>query len=106
MLKTVLEDSNDDVQLSNIVDQYEIDIKQETFENLGICKNCYNSIYENVSGCFQEYLNKIPTLLAEKIKEDLSIYLYSHIKLQSAQNPTKTFRNFDRFLNWQISRHQ
>ena len=76
------------------MDQYEIDIKQETFENLGICKNCYNSIYENVSGCFQKYLK---TLLAEKIKEDLSIYLYSHIKLQSEQNPTKTVRNFTDF---------
>ena len=64
------------------MDQYEIDITQETFENLDIWKRYYNSIYENVSVCFQEYLIKIPTSLAEKIKEDLSIHLYSDIELQ------------------------
>ena len=81
------------------MNQYGIDIIQK---HLDICKKYYNSIYENVAGCFQKYLSKIPTLLAEKSKKDLSIHLYSDIELQSERNPTEIFRNFDRFffLNW------
>ena len=69
-VKTVLEVSNDDVDLSSVTDQYEINIINETFENFNICKEYYNSIYNNIAGCFQEYLNKIPTWYAEEIEDD------------------------------------
>ena len=65
-VKTVLEISNDDVDLSSVTDQNEINIINETFENLNICKECYNPVYNNIAGCFQEYLNKIPTLYQHK----------------------------------------
>ena len=66
----------------SITDQYQIDIIQEAFEHFDFCS------------CSQEFLNKIPTLLAEKIKKNLSIHLYSDIELQKEQNPTEIFRNF------------
>ena len=52
-VKTILEVSNDDVQLNSIMDQYKTDVISETFENLDICNEYYNSIYENVTSCFQ-----------------------------------------------------
>ena len=56
---TVLEVSNDDVDLSSLTDQNVINIINKIFENLNICKEYYNFIYNNIAGCFQEYLNKI-----------------------------------------------
>ena len=56
---TVLEVSNDDVNLSSVADQNVINIINKIFENLNICKEYYNYIYNNITGCFQEYLNKI-----------------------------------------------
>ena len=56
---TVLEVSNDDVDLSSVTDQNVINIINKIFENLNICKEYYNFIYNNIAGCFQEYLNKI-----------------------------------------------
>ena len=67
-VKRVLEISNDDVDLSSATDKNEINIINETFENLNICKEYYSSIYNNIAGCFQEYLNKIPTSYAEELK--------------------------------------
>ena len=64
LFKTILEISNYDLKFSSVTDQYEIDIIQETFENLDICKKYYNSIYENIAGCFQDYqVNYQPCLL-------------------------------------------
>ena len=56
---TLLEVSNDDVNLSSVADQNVINIINKIFENLNICKEYYNYIYNNITGCFQEYLNKI-----------------------------------------------
>ena len=75
-VKRVLEISNDDVDLSSAADQNEINIINETFENLNICKEYYSSIYNNIAGCFQEYLNKIPTSYVEEIENDLNILIY------------------------------
>ena len=85
--KTILEVSNDDVELSNITDQYEIDIIQETFENLDICKKYYNSIYEHVAGCFQEHLSNYQPYLLKKLKR-IWVYIYiliSNYKMNKIQ---------------------
>ena len=76
-VKTVLEISNDDVDLSSVTDLNEINIINETFENLNICKEYYSCIYDSIAGCFQEYLNKILTSHAEEIENDLNINFYS-----------------------------
>ena len=94
-IKTVLEISNDDANLSSVTDQNEINIINETFEYLNICKEFYNSIYNNIAGCFQEYLNKIPT---EEIENDLNINLYSNIDIKNEQSPAEIFKLFNKFF--------
>ena len=54
-VKTALQISNDDVDLSSVTDQNEINIINENFENLNICKEYHNSIYNKTAGSFQEY---------------------------------------------------
>lgn len=68
LFKTILEISNYDLKFSSVTDQYEIDIIQETFENLDICTKYYNSIYENIAGCFQEYQVNYQPCLLKKLK--------------------------------------
>ena len=97
-VKTVLEISNDDVDLSSVTDQNEINIINETFENLNICKEYYNSVYNNIAGCVQEYLNKLPTLYAEEIENDLNINLYSNIDIKNEESPAEIFKLFDNFF--------
>ena len=75
----------------------EINIINETFENLNICKEYYNSIYNNNAGCFQEYLNKIPTSYAGEIEIDLNINLYSNIDIKVQQKFLNIFISL--FLN-------
>ena len=68
LFKTILEISNYDLKFSSVTDQYEIDIIKETFENLDICKKYYNSIYENIAGCFQDYQVNYQPCLLKKLK--------------------------------------
>ena len=97
-VKTVLEISNGDVDLSSVTDQSEINIINETFENLNICKEYYNSIYNNIASCFQEYLNKIPTSYAEEIENNINIPLCSNIDIKIEQSPAKTFKLCNMFF--------
>ena len=52
-VKTVCEISNDDVGLSSVTDQNEINNINETFKNLNICKEYYDCIYNNIAGCLK-----------------------------------------------------
>ena len=97
-VKTVLELSNDNVDLSSVTDQNEINIINETFENLNICKEYCNSVYNNIAGCFEEYLNKIPTSYVEEVENDLNINLYSNIDIKNEQSPAEIFKLFDKFI--------
>ena len=97
-IKTVLEISNEDVDVSSVTDQNEINIINETFKNLNICKEYYNPIYNNIAGCFQEHLNKIRTSYAEEIENDLNIHLYSNIDIKNEQSPAEIFKLVDKFF--------
>ena len=74
-IKTIIEISNDDVDLNSVTDQNKISIINETFENLNMPKEYYNSIYHKIVGCFQEYLNKIPIWYAKEFENNLKIHL-------------------------------
>ena len=63
----------------------EINIINETFENLNICREYYNYIYNHNARCFQEYLKKIPTSYAGEIENDLNLNLYSNIDIKVQQ---------------------
>ena len=97
-VKAVLETSNDDIDLSSVTDQNEINIIHETFENLNIRKEYCNSVYNNIARCFQEHLNKTPTLYADEIENDLNINLYSNIDIKNEQSPAEILKLFEKFF--------
>ena len=86
LINQLLEVSSDDISSLNLrgISQNQNDIEElkiinDTVEHLGICKNYYDDIYANISGCFQNYLRSAPEVLIEKIKDDLRLNLYFHI---------------------------
>ena len=89
-IKTLLEVSTDQVDISSF--------SSETCENLHICKEYYDSIYHNIAGCFQEYLQRLPDLFIEKMEDDKNINLFSNIELKNEQNPAEIFKIFETFF--------
>ena len=71
----------------------------QSSENLHICKEYYNSVYNNVAGCFQEYLIRLPDLFVGKMDNDININLFSSIDLKNEQDPAEIFKIFDMFFN-------
>ena len=47
-------------------DVEELNIINNTIENLEICKNYYADVYANVGGSFQSFLKNAPHVLIEK----------------------------------------
>ena len=98
VIKTLLETSTEQLDISSFSNPNEISILSQLSENLHICKEYYNSIYHNVAGCFQEYLIRLPDLFVGKMEDDVSINLFSNIDLKNEQDPAKIFKNFDAFF--------
>ena len=94
----LLEVSTDQVDICSFSNPNELSIINQTSENLHICKEYYNSIYHNNAGCFQEYLQRLPDLFLEKMKDDININLFSNIELKNEQNPAEIFKIFDTFF--------
>ena len=51
-IKTPLEVSTDQADISSLSNPNELSILSQTSENLHICKEYYKSIYHNIAGCF------------------------------------------------------
>ena len=96
-IKTLLEVSTNQVDISFLSNPNELSILSQTTENLHICKVYYNSIYHNIAGCFQEYLIRLPNLFVEKMEDDININLFSNIELKNEQDPAEIFKTFDTF---------
>ena len=96
-IKTLLEVSTDQVDVSSLSNSNELSILTQTSENLHICKEYYKAIYHNIAGCFQEYLIRLPNLSVEKMENDININLLSNIELKNEQDPAETFETF--FIN-------
>ena len=99
VIKTLLETSTEQRDISSFSNPYEISIFSQLCENLHICKEHYNSIYHNVAGCFQEYLIRLPDLFVGKMEDDININLFSNIGLKNEQDPAEIFKKFDAFFN-------
>ena len=97
-IKTLLEVSTDQVDISSLSNPNELSILSQTSENLHICKEYYNSIYHNIAGCFLEYLVRLPNLFVEKMEGDININLFSNIELKTEQDPAEIFKTFDTFF--------
>ena len=76
----------------------EIQINNNTFENLEICKNFYSDTYENVGCVFQKYLQIVPDVLLQKIQDDIRLNLFVNIDLRNGKNPNEILKIFDRFF--------
>ena len=88
-IKTLLEVSIDQVDISSFLNPNELSIISQTSEILHICKEYYNSQYHNVAGCFQEYLTGLPDLFVGKMEDDIIINLVSNT------DPAEIFKIFD-----------
>ena len=100
-----LEVSNDDIfslsllgigQNQNNIEQ--LKIVNDTIENLKICKNYYADVYANVSSCFQNYLKIAPSVLNEKMQDDLRTNFFSNIYLNNELNTSEILQTFDGFF--------
>ena len=91
VIKTLLEISTEQLDISSFSNPNEISILSQLSENLHICKEYYNSIYHNVAGCFQEYLIRLPDLFVGKMEDDININLFSKIDLKNEQDPAEIF---------------
>ena len=83
VIKTRLEVSTEQVDVSSFSNPDEIRILSQLSENVHICKEHYHSIYHTVVGCFQEYLIRLPNLFVEKMEDDININLFSNIELKN-----------------------
>ena len=97
-IKTPLEVSTDQADISSLSNPNELSILSQTSENLHICKEYYNSIYHNIAGCFQEYLIRLPNLFVEKMEDDININLFSNIELKNEQDRAENFKTFNPFF--------
>ena len=61
----------------------EINILNNSKDDLSICKGYYNTIYNNIRNHFAEYLKTLPETLINEIKKDLRLNLYSLIDIQN-----------------------
>ena len=97
-IKTLLEISTNQVDISSFSNPNELSIISQTSENLHIFKEYHNSIYHNIAGCFQEYLQRLPDLFLEKMEDDININLFSNIEIKNEQNPAEIFKIFETFF--------
>ena len=97
-IKSLVEVSTNQVDISSLSKPNELSILSQTTENLHICKEFRNSIYHNIAGCFQKYLIRLPNLFVEKMEDDINTNLFSNIDLKNEQDPAEIFKTFDTFL--------
>ena len=97
-IKTLLEVSTNQVDISFLSNPNELSILSQATENLHISKEYYNSIYHNIAGCFQEYLIRLPNLFVEKMEDDININLFSNIELKNEQDRAENFKTFNPFF--------
>ena len=57
----------------------EIKILNNSKDNLSICKDYYNKIYNSIGHYFAEYLKTLPETLINEIEKDLRLSLYLFI---------------------------
>ena len=96
LTKTLLEVLTNDIR--SFSNPNELSILSQLSENLHICKEYHNSVYDNVAGCFQEYLIRSPDLFVGKMEYDININLFSDIDLKNEQDTAEIFKIFDTFF--------
>ena len=98
-INRLLEVSDGDISSLNLInlsqhqnDENELEIINDTIENLEICKSYYSDIYANVGCVFQKYLQNASDNLIQKIQDDISLNLSLNAYLKNEQNSNEILR--------------
>ena len=104
-INRLLEVSDGDISSLNLInltqnqnDTNELEIINDTIENLEIRKSYYSDIYANVGCVFQNYLQNASDNLIQKIQDDIRSNLFLNTDLRNEQNPNKILKMFDIFF--------
>ena len=104
-INRLLEVSDGDISLLNLInlnqnwnDVNELEIINDTIENLEICKSYYLDIYADVGCVFQNYLQNASDNLIQKIQDDIWLNLFLNTDLKNEQNPYKILKIYDSFF--------
>ena len=79
-------------------DANELEIINDTIENLEICKSYFLDIYANVGCVFQNYLQNASDNLIQKLQDDIRLNLFLNTDLKNEQYPNKILKILDSFL--------
>ena len=100
-----MEVSNDDFSSLNLInlshnhyDANELEITNDTIENLEICKTYYSDIYAYVDCGFQKFLHNASYNLIQKMQDDIRLNLFLNTDLKNEQNPNEISKIFDSFF--------
>ena len=84
-IERLIEISEDDItalDFSGTQNKFnKIKILDNSKDNLSICKDYYNKIYNNIGHYFAEYLKTLPKTLINEIENDLKLNLYLFIDI-------------------------
>ena len=104
-INRLLEVSDGDISLLNLINlsqnrngANELEIINDTIENLEICKSYYLDIYADVGCVFQNYLQNASDNLIQKIQDDIWLNLFLNTDLKNEQNPNKILKIYDSFF--------
>ena len=94
-----MEVSDGDISSLNLInlsqhqnDENELEIINDTIENLEICKSYYSDIYTHVGCVFQKYLQNASDNLIQKIQDNIRLNLFLNTYLKNEQNSNEILR--------------
>ena len=79
-------------------DANELEIINDTIENLEICKSYFLDIYANVGCVFQNYLQNASANLIQKLQDDIRLNLFLNTDLKNEQYPNEILKILDSFF--------
>ena len=79
-------------------DANELEIINDTIENLKKYKNYFLDIYANVGCVFPNYLQNASDNLIQKLQDDIRLNLFLNTDLKNEQYPNKILKILDSFL--------
>ena len=74
-------------------DANELEIINDTIENLEIFKSYYSDIYANVGCVFQKYLQNASDNLIQKMQDDLRLNFFPNADLKNEQSPNEMLKD-------------
>ena len=100
-----MEVSDGDISLLNLInlnqnqnDTNELEIINDTIENMEMCESYYSDIYGNFGCVFQNYLQNASNNLIQKIQDYIMLNLFLNTDLKNERNPNEILKIFNSFF--------